>query len=165
MDEVQQSVNYENEIAGLESKIESSAKWFYWVAGLSVVNTLIIFFGGEVSFIVGLGITQLIDGFVYEASETAKFVVLFINILISGMFAIFGYFALKQEKWAFIVGMVLYFLDGLIFLLVDDWLSIAFHAYVLFSLFGGIKSLNKIDSIKTSVDGGLHRIEKEISKL
>lgn len=164
MDEIQKTANYENELAGLENNLQSSAKWFYWVAGLSLVNTLIIFFGGGVSFIVGLGITQLIDGFVFEASDAVKYIALFINILISGMFALFGYFAIKKEMWAFIIGMILYLLDGFIFLLVNDWLSIAFHAFVLFSLFAGIKSLKKINSILTSMDGGVYRIEKEISK-
>lgn len=164
MEEINKPDDTQRELADLQSNLQSSARWFYWITGLSLINTIIIFSGGGVSFIVGLGITQIIDGIVFEASSTAKFIALFINVSISGMFAIFGYFALKQEKWAFIVGMVLYFLDGLIFLLVSDWLSIGFHAFVLFSLFAGVKSLTKINALQTSHDGGVSRIEKEIAK-
>lgn len=164
MEEINKNQDHEKELADLYNNVRSSAKWFYWIAGLSLINTMIVFFGGGVSFIVGLGITQIIDGIVIETASTVKFIALFINILVSGMFAIFGYFALKHEKWAFIIGMVLYLLDGLIFLLVNDWWSVGFHAFVLLSLFAGIKSLRKIEALQILEDGGVSRIEKEIAK-
>ena len=46
----------------LLAQLKSGANWFYWIAGLSVVNSLIFAFGGHTSFIAGLGLTQLIDG-------------------------------------------------------------------------------------------------------
>jgi hypothetical protein len=165
MEEIQIPQDYEKELADLQRNIQSSAKWFYWIAGLSIINTLIIFFGGGVSFIVGLGITQLVDGIVYEASYSAKLVALFINILISGLFVFFGYFAHKQEKWAFLTGMVLYFMDGLLFLLVEDWLSVGFHVFVLFSLYAGIKSLGKIEKLQYEKTGGISSLEQEMFKI
>ena len=42
----------------------SGAQWFFWVAALSVVNTLIGLSDSDWSFIIGLGITQMIDGVV-----------------------------------------------------------------------------------------------------
>src|SRR5690349_21130602 len=39
------------------------ANWFYWIAGLSLVNSAIFAFGGQVSFILGLSYTQVIDVF------------------------------------------------------------------------------------------------------
>jgi len=152
------------ELEDLNNNLQTSAKWFYWIAALSLINTLISFFDGNVSFIVGLGITQLIDGLVYDASANIKLIALLFEIGISAIFFTFGYYALKREKWAFLSGMVLYFLDGLIYLLVDDWLSIAFHGFVLFTLFSGLKSLRKIEAIEISQDGGLSHLEREISK-
>ncbi|MCP4560303.1 MAG: hypothetical protein GY837_07230, partial [Bosea sp.] len=35
----------------------SGANWFYWIAGLSIANSLVILFQGEWGFVVGLGIT------------------------------------------------------------------------------------------------------------
>ena len=49
------------EIEKYRSAFLSGANWFFWIAGLSLVNSLIILFSGEWSFIVGLGATQ-IDG-------------------------------------------------------------------------------------------------------
>ena len=36
--------------------------------------------------------------------------------------------------------MTLYFLDALLFLMVQDWLSIGFHAFALVSIFSGFKA-------------------------
>ena len=165
MEEIQKPQNHVNELADLERNVHNSGKWFYWIAGLSVINTLIIFFGGGVSFIVGLGITQLVDGIVFEASSTAKLFALFINILISGTFVIFGYFAMKQQKWAFLTGMVLYFMDGMLFLLVQNWLSVGFHVFVLFSLYAGIKSLGKIEKLQYEKTGGISSFEQEMFRV
>ncbi|MEJ2053578.1 MAG: hypothetical protein P8X42_06625 [Calditrichaceae bacterium] len=164
MENIKTNQDFEKEIAQLDQNLKGAAKWFYWIAGLSVINTLINYLEGGVSFIIGLGITQLIEGIVYDASTEFKLAALVIEILISGMFAIFGYFAIKREKWAFIVGMIFYFMDGLIFLLVNDWLSIGFHAFVLFSLFSGVKSLKKIEELEYVHSGGLSQIQKELSK-
>jgi hypothetical protein len=62
------------------------------------------------------------------------------NLIISGIVAGFGYLSLKKHTWAFITGAVLYLLDAVILLLFQDWYSLAFHCYVLFKFFGGIKA-------------------------
>ena len=54
----------------LLAQLRSGANWFYWIAGLSVVNSLIFAFGGKVSFIAGLGLTQIVDG-IFDAIVTA----------------------------------------------------------------------------------------------
>jgi len=41
----------------LQNQAKSGANWFYWIAGASLVNTIIFLFNGRVSFIIGLGIT------------------------------------------------------------------------------------------------------------
>jgi hypothetical protein len=40
--------------------------------------------------------------------------------------------------------MVLYGLDGLLFLIVQDWLSFGFHVFALFCIFGGYRSLKNL---------------------
>ena len=45
----------------LERAVSGGASWFYWIAGLSLVNSAIVLFGGQWNFIVGLGVTQIID--------------------------------------------------------------------------------------------------------
>src|SRR5690349_8489985 len=47
----------------LERQVRSGARWFFWIGGLSLINTLIAMSGRGLVFIVGLGMTQIIDGF------------------------------------------------------------------------------------------------------
>lgn len=40
--------------------------------------------------------------------------------------------------------MVVYALDGCIFLLIQSWLSVGFHVFALAGLYGGYKALTKL---------------------
>jgi hypothetical protein len=60
----------------------------------------------------------------------------------------FGVFANKLHTWAFLVGMILYALDGLIFLLVGDWLSVGFHVFALFCIFGGFSATRRLKALQ-----------------
>ena len=119
-------------------------------------------FGGGWSFFIGLGITQVIDAFsgllaedLGSSAGTVVSVVAFaLNIVIAGILAGFGVFARKRRKWAFIIGMVLYALDGLIFLWVKDFLSLGFHLYALLGLFRGVQALNLLAALEQSVAEG-----------
>ncbi|MFH2036891.1 MAG: hypothetical protein ABIJ45_10850 [Candidatus Zixiibacteriota bacterium] len=128
-----------------EQKIKSGANWFYWIAALSVVNSILIITGSEWSFIVGLGITQIVDGIAWGISqETGNTILPYIafglNLGIAGLFALFGYMANQKKGWAFGVGMGLYAIDALIFLLVMDFLSIGFHVFALICIYSGYKA-------------------------
>src|ERR1043165_9135746 len=97
----------------LINQAKSGANWFYWIAGLSVVNSLIFLFGGNLSFFAGLGITQLVDQIVFQRSPgeglgIIKIIGLFFNFIAAGIFLLCRLWANKLQSWAFIVGMVLY---------------------------------------------------------
>lgn len=133
----------------LENQLKGGASWFYWIAVLSMINTVIILiFGGSWNFIVGLGITRFIDAIANELAKglgnLTKIVAFVLDLFIAGIFVAFGYFAAKRKNWSFIVGMILYMFDGLLFLLVMDFLSIAFHALVLFFMFRGLQANRKL---------------------
>jgi hypothetical protein len=140
----------------LETTNKSSASWFFFVAGLSIVNSIIVLAGSDWNFIVGLGATQVIDGIVAAATEDAAgaavwvvtAIALVINVLIAGVYVVLGIFARKRHSWAYITGMVFYGLDGLLFVFFAAWLNVAFHAFVLFSLFGGLKACRELAGLK-----------------
>lgn len=132
--------------------LKSSANWFYWIAGLSLINTAVLLFGGNMSFIVGLGITQFIDIIAYYLSQDSgsliKIIAFGLDLLIAGIFVLFGYFAGKGYKWSFLVGMVLYGLDGLMFIFLKDYLSLAFHGYAIYCIFRGLKAIKVLKEIQ-----------------
>jgi hypothetical protein len=121
---------------------KAGANWFYWLAGLSIITSLIAFFGGGIQFIFSLGITQIIDGFAAAISAElggsgAKVVALVLDLIISGIFVLFGYLSNQKMIWAFAIGMVVFLLDGLMSLLMTDIISVLAHAFVLFFLIRG----------------------------
>lgn len=133
----------------LESQLQSGAGWFIWIAGLSLVTSILWHVGSGIGFIFGLGITQLIDAIAIEASEDVatpviKVIALVLDVMVAGIFAAFGVFAKKKQQWAFIVGMVLYTLDALIFLMIRDLLSLGVHAFALFCIFKGFKACREL---------------------
>jgi len=116
-------------------------QWFFVIGILSVINTVILAAKSTVHFIFGLGITQIIDTLSFTTFENYKAVVLVFSFLISGIFIALGYFAKANLKWAYLTGLVLYGLDTTIFVYSNDWLSAAFHIFVLIAIIRGYISL------------------------
>jgi hypothetical protein len=142
----------------LENRLKNGAGWFFWIAGLSLVNSIILIVGGKWNFLIGLGITQAIDGIATGIAAEAgadvatiiKILAFVADIVVAGVFVVFGVLAMKRYKLSFIIGMVLYALDGLIFLIVPDFLSIGFHLFVLFGLYTGLQAHKKLSEMEQS---------------
>lgn len=132
-----------------QDELNKFISWFYWIGGLSIVNTLIIHFNGEVSFIVGLGITQFFDGIALGlvqaelVGEWIGYAMIGTNILIGIGFMLFGIAGKKLLKGVYITGMVLYSLDALLFLAFADYLSFGFHVFALFFLVKAVGIINE----------------------
>jgi hypothetical protein len=127
--------------AQLARRVKSGADWFFWIAGLSLINSVIGLTGSGGGFAIGLGITLLISAFGQGLGAAGNAVALGLDILVVGVFVVFGVFARKGHTWSFIVGMVLYGLDGLLLLLIGGgMLSDGIHAFALFCIFVGLKA-------------------------
>lgn len=127
-----------------ESAFLSSANWFFWIAGLSVLNTVLVLFATDWMMLVGLGVTYAGAWFFSDLGVLGVILTVLSTAFVAGFFALLGYFARKRQAWAFILGMVLYAFDGLIFVLFQDWLSLAFHGYVIFSIWRGFRLLKQL---------------------
>jgi hypothetical protein len=138
----------QGELSKLTQQFNSSSSWFFWIAGLSVINSLIAVFGGNLRFIFGLGLTSVADSLSFGSGGVAKTVSFVFTMLMAGLFVIFGVLVRKFFHWAFIVGMVVYALDGLLLLLAQDYLGVAFHAFVLFLFSKGIPASKKLSELK-----------------
>jgi hypothetical protein len=67
-----------------------------------------------------------------------------VNVGIAVLFVVFGALANQRRKWAFVVGMILYALDGLLFIWVQDWWSFGFHLLALYGLYTGFSALKQL---------------------
>jgi MFS family permease len=142
----------QTELAVLTQRLNSAANWFYVLAALSVVNSLIATFGGTIRFIFGLGITSVVDAIIAgtKVGAAGTIISLVFTLAMAGLFVVFGFLSKKGYHWAFIIGMVIYLLDGLLLLFPSDYLGAAFHAYVLFRLYQGLAASRKLSELKQS---------------
>jgi len=140
--------------AALMARIHRSASWFFWIAGLSIINTLVAMSKAGFVFVVGLGTTQIIDGFANAMGSGGLAVALVLDAIVAGVFILFGVFARKGHSWSFLVGMILYALDGALLMGLSlvakadlPILALAFHGYVLFILFIGWKACMALNAM------------------
>lgn len=133
----------------LLQKMKNGLNWFYWIAGLSILNTFIYFVGGQLTFVIGLAATQFVDGFTgalaADLGGTASIIVrgvgLALDIGIAVIFALAGVLGFKRQRWAVIAGMGLYLLDAILYLAFKGWLGVVFHIIGLAGLWGGLKAM------------------------
>ena len=144
---------YEAEKASLQATVKSGANWFYWIAGLSLVNTVAALSGANFAFGLGLGLTQVFDAFASQITGVVKALPLIIDFVAIGVFAVFGYFGGKGQLWAVVTGTLLYVLDGLLLLLLMALgggviiIGLLIHGVALYSLFrawGACRRLSKL---------------------
>jgi hypothetical protein len=53
--------------------------------------------------------------------------------------------------WAYITGMVLFALDGVLSLVVQDWIGVVAHGVVLFFLFRGFQAGRELVSLEKTM--------------
>jgi hypothetical protein len=142
----------ENQLFQSQEKMKSGARWFYWIAALSVINSIIAHAGGQWGFIVGLGVTRVADVMAGMLAENlggaVKLVAVLFDIFAAAVFAGFGFFAVSRHAWSFVVGMMLHGLDGLLFPLIGDFLSILFHVFALYCIFAGFQACRRMGELE-----------------
>lgn len=56
----------------------------------------------------------------------------------------------------YLVGMIVYAADGMIYVVFGDWIGAGFHAFVLFMLWGGFgiaRAIRAVESAKPDIQG------------
>jgi hypothetical protein len=114
------------------SALRPGASWFYWIAALTAVNTGVWLFGGSFRFVIGTALVEVINALANAGGMKLAAVVL--DLLLIGFFVLCGVFAHKGHIWAFVLGMGVYLIDTILCVIAQEWLSVAFHAWALFSL-------------------------------
>jgi hypothetical protein len=124
-------------IAASDDQIKGGARWFWWIAGLSLVNSVLIHSGSDTSFVIGLGFTLIVDAIF----QSLKIVAFAIDVIAIGTIFGLGWFAGKGHVWAFVTGLILYAIDALIYVGMQSWMSVGFHVFALFFIGRGMLAL------------------------
>ena len=138
-----------SEIPAISKHTNKAYQWLFIIGYLSIINTIIQSTKSTVHFIFGLGITQITDAVSISTFENNSLFSFLISFLISGIFIALGYFAKSKYKWAYLTGLILYGLDTSIFVYSSDWLSTAFHLFVLFAIIRGYINLSPVKDTST----------------
>jgi hypothetical protein len=125
------------------TSIRHGANWFIWLAILSVINSLLVYSLQIKNTPFALGVTQWLDGTAGGWTNVGSGIAmteaaLAINIVVALLLAGFGLLARRGSDLAFVLGMFVYLMDGLLVLGLKDFFGFAFHIFALFFLFKGL---------------------------
>ena len=128
----------------------SGGSWFYWIGGASILNSVLNAAGTQWGLAVGLGVTYLVDGFAEALSNTVRTPIyaFIIDIAIASGFLLIGRAARRGNLSWYAVGIGLYLLDGLLFVLAEDILGIAVHAAAVFWLVSGWRAARALKRVE-----------------
>jgi hypothetical protein len=154
-----QTQSLEGQVRLLLQQGANGANWFYWIAGLSLLNSAFMLVGGHVVFVVGLAVTGISDQMAMviaqqtpEAALLAKGAAFAWAVIVALFVAAIGKLAGRRYMPVYAIGMGLYLMDGLLFLVLGAWLSAAFHAYALYMLTRGFKAYRQLQAIDKNLE-------------
>jgi hypothetical protein len=137
----------------LEQRGRNGANWFWWVAGLSLVNSVVLLSGGSSYFVIGTGITLMVDAITSGIAQNSPDISTMLKLLAFGFDIVvaliafaFGWFARKGHLLVYALGILLYLLDGLLFVLMEDWMSVGFHVFALFCMWSGFAAFRQFNA-------------------
>jgi hypothetical protein len=144
----------------LKRTARRGGNWFYWIAAASLVNTALYYGGAPISFAIGLGVTQLVDGFVGGIAPQFYYLSAAIDVVIAAGFIGLGYFCGRGDIVSFIVGLTLYAFDALIYLALMilgrapmTIISIIWHGVALYFVWKGFQAARELKSLPPGVPG------------
>lgn len=151
--------------AALEKRLKIGANWFFFIAGFSLISSLLILQGGSYHSAFGLGTTQLLSAAASPRHAPGQAslpvnqgLVLTFDLLASGFYVLYGVFGRRGQTWAFVTGMGFYALDLLLLLAADfllhgglqtaSLLAVAFHGYALFRIYQGYAAARQLPDLR-----------------
>lgn len=143
----------DGEIRELFERGKNGAAWFYWVAGLSLINSLSALTDSNFGFALGLNITQIADHMALlavkgGADASAKFFALGFDLVVYALMAGCGWLSQKRMLPVFALGMALYALDALLFFLVFEVVSLMLHVFALWSMWAGFSAFRRLNDLE-----------------
>jgi len=140
------------EMAKQTQQVRSGANWLIWIAGLSLVNSVLFVAGSNWAFFLGLGATQVVDASARDiiTGTTGQLLALAADVVIAGIFVGLGLIARNGVQWSFIVGMAFLVLDALLLAALTDWAAVAFHGLALFLVGTGFQASRRLAALRTA---------------
>ena len=138
----------------LLKRAKDGINWFYWIALISVITTIIFVTGGTPNFFLSLGVNQLVEGYTVavangtQVAPLMRWVAGAIELLLAGVFVLFGMRGSRSYRSWIVAGIMLYALDGLIFAYLGVWIGVIVHAFIMYNLVRGLRALDSLNRME-----------------
>jgi len=126
------------EVARQTPAAVQGARWFWWIAGLSLLNAAWFAAQANANFKLGLAFTQLAHA-VFQSNAGVAYA---IDAFFIGSFVLVGHQAQRGQAWAYVLGGGVYLCDALVGLKFGAPLPVVFHGVVLLFIARGYHALN-----------------------
>lgn len=151
----------EIELDSYLQQIHRGANWFYWMVGLSLVNAVLVTAKADLHFILGLAYSDFASALLTYA-EGSQLTVIFGAVALLFIILLFLFIGKKSHqpsKGFYLAGIILYGIDGLIYLAFEDYLSAIFHIYVIYNLWMGYKWVGPYLDLYNEATSNFHQAE------
>lgn len=149
------------EEAELLQALHNGTNWFYWIAGLSFINTVLYSLGANISFRLGLGITLLVDDIAHDPAPqhadvvaAFKIIAMIVDPVCIGLTALWGLLGRNGQNWAILVGGLCIILDTLVLVWIVAMggvaviLSIVVHCLAIRAIFGAMTASRRLEDLE-----------------
>ena len=126
--------------------VRSGARWFWWIAGMSLLNAALLLSGSNTNFVIGLAMTTFAGAMFADQLPVA----LALIAMTVGFYFFMGLQAQRGKQWAFYAGLAVYAVDALIYARFEDWMPVGFHALAAFFIFKGVMRLRELANTPTA---------------
>jgi hypothetical protein len=142
------------------------ANWFFWIAGLSMLNSILGLLKIDLHFTLGLWATQFFDAWGSKIGGPGPVFALIFDVTAVGLLLVVGLLARQGQGWIFVLGLGLYLLDTLLLLgwavpllrqgaapeeLRAILIGGAIHIYAVYRIFQGWQACQTIDMLAQAV--------------
>ncbi len=154
------AVPHDAVVRELFARGKNGAAWFYWIAGLSIVNTVMVLAEGGRRFALGLVVTMVGDAVAAKALKpggemSLLLVALAFNAFVLGLFIVCGRLSQRRMLSIYALGMVLYLLDAIFSFMLSGFMrtgggfiGIGIHAYALWSMWSGFVAYRQLNVLE-----------------
>jgi hypothetical protein len=121
------------------------ASWFLWIGILSALNLIAIIIHQNLQFIAGLGINYFILGMMDGVRRATGVNLILLGyaltFIVSALFIFIWKKSKQENKAIYLIGLIIYGLDTIIFIFTKEWFSLGFHVFALLMLGNGYNAL------------------------
>ena len=129
-------------------KMNGHLSWFFWIAGLSLINLIYAILDQDYFMVAGLGLDSVLAGYISTSEEQFNSIQLYLGFAFVAFFLVSGCWARTNNIFAVGIATAIYAVDTVIFATYYfDFVSLLFHLWATVSLIIGGVLMSKLNRV------------------